>query len=294
MPLTRFGHVFGVLMLLGTVTALLAPASLGRGLRGNIEVLFAPVARPVQALAHWTRLRTAPPSLLGLENSPMRSAESLLEENQRLRIAVASLTAQLEELRRINALRDQLGEPGRHARFVRVIGASADDRDVLILQAATTDGLSVGQTALYSDGVAGRIIDAGLGGARLRLISDRGCRVNGQFGRFTRSAAGDMEFVKLNTPAPLVEGRGRGALVVSNLAFKDIASAQLVPGDWVVLRDADGWPQMVQGYLLGRIEKIETQRQTPLFAEIHIRPPADLLSLREVMVLPARPVPEAR
>lgn len=294
MPLIRFGHVFGVLMLLAAIAALLAPASLGHRLRGNIEILFAPVARPAQAVAQWTRLRVAPPVPIVSEKRSMRSSETLLDENQRLRIAVANLTAQLEELRRINALRDQLGEPGRHARFVRVIGASTDDRDVLILQAATTDGLSVGQAALYPDGVAGRIIDAGVGGARLRLISDRGCRVNGQFGRFARSAAGDLEFVKLRTPAPLVEGRGRGALAVTNLSFKDIAAAQLVPGDWVVLRDTESWPQMVQGYLLGRIERIQPQRQSPLFAEIHIRPRTDLLALREAMVLVGSPVREGK
>ena len=61
-------------------------------------------------------------------------------------------------------------------------------------------------------------------------------------------------------------------------------AAGLKPGDWVVVRDED-WPNVLQRYRVGRVEKVQQWSQGAGFAEIEVKPPADLMQLREVLVL---------
>jgi cell shape-determining protein MreC len=136
---------------------------------------------------------------------------------------------------------------------------------------------------VYGYGLVGRISRASPAGAQVRLITDVGVRVTGDFGRFVRVGDHD-EFQKTATQVPLIEGIGKGSMIVRNLDLKEVVSVGLQEGDWAVLNDID-WPMILARMQVGRIVSIRPRPDAPLKAEIKLQPMKNLAELREVQVM---------
>ncbi len=278
-----FTQIFAVLLLLAALSGFAVSPRLGDRARAPLQGLFAPVAIPARALGGFLRGRLAPEPLIDLgaaDPAHPRSAGQLIEENQALRLSVASLTQQLTGLRQLNQDREVLTEVRQLCIPVKVIGADSGLRDALLLGGSSLDGISAGAAALYRGGIAGRVDRAAIGGLHVRLITDRGFRVTGMFGRFEPDSGSFTPLVKLS---PLIEGVGDGLMVVRHLSMREADEVRI--GDWVVLRDESDWPAVLQGFKLGQVVKISPSSEAPLFARIEIRPSGDLTALREVMVI---------
>jgi cell shape-determining protein MreC len=135
---------------------------------------------------------------------------------------------------------------------------------------------------LTTAGLVGRIDGGGYLGARVRLITDAGFAMVCSFDRFGN---GKYEHVKL--PASTVNGMGNGMMAAKLLHMDDVTDAGLKENDWVVLDDRE-WPEVLQGWRVGRITSITPRRDAPGFAEIRIEPSSNLMQLREVMVMNKR------
>ena len=133
-------------------------------------------------------------------------------------------------------------------------------------------------------------------GAQVRLITDIGSRISGQFGKFQLQPDGNASFTPIATNEPLVEGRGHGLMAITNITKKEVDDARLAAGDWVVLNDRDMWPATVNGQRLGQIVTIQKLPKSPLHAEILLKPLVNFDTLREVMVVTGQqaPPPQAK
>ncbi|MGA2499626.1 MAG: rod shape-determining protein MreC [Tepidisphaeraceae bacterium] len=290
----RFNHVFIPLMLAAGVASFVLPPGAGQGVRGRIDGVFTPVAYPVRRVAHAFSARWNKPEVIGLDVSHM--PQDAITEIQLLKNQVASLTTQLDVLRELSAGRELMGDAQKYAVPLRVVGGDAAGREWLTLRTGGSDGLLPGQAVVRRDSLVGKVASVGSSGTSVRLITDRGFRISAQFGRFRQSADGrGIEFAALKSPPPLVEGRGSGRLTVSNLTLAAVYDAGLTAGDYVVLKDPDDWPVVVNGFIIGQVESIEKQPKATLFAEIQVKPRLNLMQLNEVMVVteagsaPARP-----
>ena len=281
----RFNHAFIGLLLLAGLVAFAVPPRYKDLPRRRVDVLFAPVAAPLRqlAIAVSGQLR-ARGDMAGPFDAKSAPAEAQ-GEIERLRTALASLTVQIAELKQLNASRELAGEVHKYALPFKVIGGDGGGRESLTLAGSSADGLAVGQPVLHRDGLVGKVASVASGGVQVRLATDRGFRVTGAFGRFQRTRDGrGVEFIPTSTPPPLLEGRGNGTMAILNLTVQQLDDGGVKAGDWVVLRDAD-WPLLVNGFLLGYVEKIQEQPRAQLFAEVIVRPRGHLTQLREVMVV---------
>ena len=68
------------------------------------------------------------------------------------------------------------------------------------------------------------------------------------------------------------------------LPMETAKTAGLTKGDWVVVRDED-WPNLLQRYRIGRVESVAQWSGGAGYADIQVKPAAELLQLREVLVL---------
>ena len=126
---------------------------------------------------------------------------------------------------------------------------------------------------LYPDGVVGKVQRAGVGGAQVRLVTDPGFRLLvafGTFGILSRTARA-ADFIRRQAPTTVVEGAGRGAMVVRGLTRQQVASAKIAEGDLVVVDDRE-WLDALQGLPLGKVTRIGNRREAPLYAEVRMEP----------------------
>ena len=282
----RFNHVFIPLMLAAGAASFVLPPGAGQGVRGRIDGLFTPISYPVRRVAHAVSGRWNKPEVIGIDVSHM--SPDALSEIQCLQNQVAALTTQNDVFREINAGRELMGDAQRYAQPFRVVGGDAAGREWLTLKADGSEGLLPGQAVVRRDSLVGKVASVGSSGSSVRLITDRGFRISAQFGRFRKTADGrGIEFAALKSPQPLVEGRGKGLLSVSNLSLAAVYDAGLTAGDYVVLKDPDDWPVVANGFIIGQVESIEKQPKATLFAEIAVKPRLNLMQLNEVMVVTA-------
>jgi cell shape-determining protein MreC len=294
----RFKHVFNVLLILSAICAFVIPARVSDAVRGNLTVLFAPVSWPTRAICNAIfgddeKLRdegAAEP-----DKAP-RPDNELLAENLQLKTLVANLSGRLVQLEQDEALRQTVGKDVRDLCITSsVVGVGGDTalRQSLLIGAGTMKKVQTNNFVLFGSvgggGVAGVVSRAHLGGSVVRLVTDRGFKVRVGFARFTTRDGGDHagqpEFVMLNTKPCLAEGDGDGSMWIRGyVPWEQAKAANLQKGDWVVVRDED-WPGVLQRYRVGQIESIQQWSQGPGFAEIQVKPPADLMQLREVLVL---------
>jgi hypothetical protein len=281
MSRARFNHVFLALMLISGLCAFVLPPTTSNFMRGRIDGLFAPVAYPLRRVARGVSVQLQARA----DNTPVDASGAspvVRAEIEHLRAAVVSLTMQLEQLQRIHADRQLLGDAQKYCTPFPVIGG---DRESLTVVASSGGGLAAGMAAVHRDSIVGKIASAGNSGAQLRLITDRGFKVAGLIGRFNTAADGKVGFVKVPTPPLLVEGRGNGVMVITNLTVQQVKDAHLSEEDVVYLNDPDDWPMPINGYLIGRITQIIEMPKAPLYAEITVTPKMNLKQLREVMVV---------
>ncbi len=285
----RFNYIFAVLLLLAAAGAFAVPATVLQTPRAVVGGLFYPIARPAGAIAAWMHRRTVgdrvpDDATIGTNEAP-RGIAAVRTENEALRVAVANLSKQLEALKQLNADRQLIGPVLPLCTPVRVTGGDSGTRQSLLVETYGAGEIEVGQPVVYSGGIAGRIDRVSPGIAQIRLITDRGFRISGRFGRFVKDDKGVVTFTLIpTTQPPLLEGMGQGAMRIRNVDLKEITAAHLAPGDWVVLDDPE-WPGVLQGYKLGQIREVSARRDNPLFAQIEVQPAANLMQLREVMVL---------
>jgi len=279
-----FNHVFIALLVVAFLSSFVIVPRRSITPLPPVQLLFAPVARPVSSLAGWVNARFASAKPLDPEHpTAARPSSDVYDENQQLRLLVGSLTSQLQRLAQINAEREAVGDIRDLCTPFAVIGADAGKQKSLILQGTTAQGLAVDQPVLKGYELIGRVVVAGMGGAMVRLVTDDHFRATGGFARFSPTEAGTEEYVPIASAAPLVEGTGGDLMMIRNLSLRDVQEAGVQAGDWVVLNDVD-WPIVVQGRRLGRVVSVNPSTNA-LYAELQIKPASNLMTIREVMVL---------
>ena len=270
----RFHHVFTVLLLLCLLSAFAFPKKTS-GVRAHVQGIFYPVAKPARFIASTVRGRMGGPQ-------DKRAATDIVEENERLKGAVASLTGQMELLLTRVAEIEQFGPVGKYCKQVAVMGNDPGSRDSLSVPGRFDVSL-INQPVLYVGGIAGRFERAGLTGAQVRLVTDRSFSATARFGTFTRNQDGTEGFRGKDTTPPLVEGYGNGVMMIRNIEYKE-ASEQVAEGMWVVLDDND-YPSLIQYQKLGKVISVKKRPEAPLWADIEVQPEWNLMALTSVMVL---------
>jgi cell shape-determining protein MreC len=286
MPHAKSNHLFFGLMALAGVSAFLIPAKYTDRVVPQLQLLFFPFSAPVRGVAAWAhgREEQLPPD--------DRASYAIRLENDRLRQQNVKLRYDLvEQLKITNELKN-LGDLGPLCTPVKVVGSDPGQRESLALAGSSLEGLKDDMCVVYPGGIVGRLQRTGLAGGQVQLVTNPGFRVTAYFSAVRRKpdgknpaakdATGDL--VRLNNERVLVEGAGRGQMVVRHQKMSDVQGWGLQKGDWVVLDDTE-WPPRLRGLKIGRVASITTHRESPLFAEIKIAPDADLLKLQEVMVL---------
>jgi cell shape-determining protein MreC len=280
MSFIRFNHVFAFLMIGSVITGFVLPPRFTESTRGQLQGVFYPVARPARRLAFFVYSHFVHDDV-----ADARPDATIRQENDQLRQEVANLSYQLTQLQELNRDRASLGKLRQLCTAVPVIGDDTGLQDALLLKGSSLSGLRDHMAVLYRGGLAGRLEAVGVGGARVRLLTDAGFRVTGNFIRFLDDGHGKLTPFKIQCDDPLVEGLGGGKMVIRNLTLRQVQDAKIAAGDWVVLEDSD-WEMEVQGERIGQVESAPTERRdAPMFAEIHLRPVAGMTQLMEVMVL---------
>src|SRR5437867_2004377 len=233
MSYRSFNHLFLPLMVLSAISAFFIPVEYTSFCRGRLDGIFSPIAMPLRRLVDATSAR------LGFNDQDKElilHTNNLSDANReidRLKVTVASLTIQIEELRRLNAGRDLGGELRNFSRPFKVLSPDLAGRDSLNIHATTGDGVSVGMPVVCQQGLVGKISTVGNLGAQVRLITDIGSRISGQFGKFILQPDGSGVFAPIATNEPLVEGRGHGLMAITNITMKEVGETHLAAGDWV-------------------------------------------------------------
>ncbi len=275
---------------LALVSALLLPPDLSNAPRGTLDAAFAPLTIPVRQVSAWAQKKTGTstdkdaPAAVRQDHD--KTPEQLRDEVEALRASLSEITSEVNHLREENRRIAQMGQAGRDCRSFQVLFSDAGQRQSIGLRASKADGVLVGQAVLTPDCLIGQITAVGVGGAQVRLTTDRECSMRVSFGRFEGSPEeGGYRFVPVRTERqPISRGIGNNEFEIANLDLRDVQAAKLVEGDWVVLSD-DDWPRQLQGYPLGRIKSIGRQRKAPLFAQITAAPRLNLSQLPNAMVM---------
>ncbi len=281
MSALRFHHVFFLLMLLALVSAFALSPERSAKLTPQIQTLFAPISRPAASLGRAIDARIHKQTKVD-----PRPTEDILDENEELRVANASLMAQLDALKVLNRDRDLLGDVRKLSKTYAVIGGDAGGKQTLQIGGSTREGLMIDQPVIFLGGLVGKITQAGVAGAKVTLITDTSSApLTGTFGRFQKGEDGRQEFVQVKAgkfASVLVRGVGNNSMVVDMLTMEDAEAVQ--PHDIVIL--ADGlWPANLQGYKIGTVVSKEPRPDSPLFAKITVQPSQDLKRLTDVSVV---------
>jgi cell shape-determining protein MreC len=284
MSFLKFHHVFSGLMLLALLSALVIPQDLNNVARAQVQALFAPVARPVRAIAAAVHRRVVPQDIADRASpSKPRSDAELRRENDQLRQQLAALTVQNERLEQQESQRSAMGDLRRFCTPVAVLGGDSSQGDLLLLQASSLQNLRADMAVLCPEGVVGKLGKVGVAGASVKPLTARGVRVSVSFGKFTPDGQGVLQYKPLNVGAVL-EGRGNGWMIASLLKKVDVAELHPEREEiWAILNDTD-WPRELQGQRIGRVASIQERRDAPGFSEARVEPFTNLMQLREVMV----------
>lgn len=290
MSIFRFNHVFYGLLLIAALAAFAIPQRFTDRAEPQLQALFVPVAKPVRGFTAWATGQSGPEAI-----RDDRPVLAIRQQNDELAQENVKLRHDLEELQKINAEREKLGDIRPLCTPVQVVGPDPGPRESLAVQASSITGLGGAPAArdhtffvLYHGGVVGTL-QVGTAGGQVRLITDPAFKATAYFGaqRPVKGEGGKTdrrEFVRFNKEPVLVEGVGKGALVCRLLTMETVKRTGLAAGDWVVLSDP-AWPDKLQGRRIGTVTSVEPRRQNQLFAEIKVEPVHNLLRLREVMVL---------
>lgn len=280
-----FNLLYSFLMFFALFTAFFLPAKVSDSVRNSTVVIFAPVSRPSRAVGDWFVGKVAPVGPADPEApGKSRDADAVRIENSALRVQLQFLTLQLDELKRLNRDREQLGVLRPLCEPAAVIGGDTGGRQSLAISTSTLpNGSANDAPVLTAMGLVGRVVEGiGVGAARVRLITDRTSRVTAHVERYFSRPDGklDTQQVTLRT-APLVEGAGSGRMTIQMPDY----DAKLVHLDDVVLLDDTAWPQKLKGWRIGKVTKIDARASAPGFYDLVVEPTMDLSRLREVQVM---------
>jgi cell shape-determining protein MreC len=282
----RASFVFWGLMAIAVAFAFVIPHSISTKAQGQLAYAFAPVSLPTRGLVGWAVDKLWPASLqqnTGALETPQGDA-NLLKQNEQLRAEVAWLSEQLKQVQVRAREREQLGSLLERCLPYSVAGADSGTRQTLNLIGSSLGEIKVGQAVLQSEGaIIGRISRAAAGGAQVQLLTDPQSRLTATFGRFQRDGE-RVRFDPLPMPPTLIVGAGRDEMMAANVPWKQVQDANLQPGDWVVLDDAD-WPSFLKGYRVAVVKAVRQNEKQPLFAEISLSPIGEPSRLREVLVV---------
>jgi cell shape-determining protein MreC len=284
MSAVKFNQVFVGLLLLSTLSAFVINPKYTNRIR-NFQGLFAPVALPVRQLAAAAKDRFSKP-----EETDHRDVTVVRAENGDLRNTVMSLMGQLEQLKQTDEERRQLGHLRPLCSTMKVAGDDTGASESLILPATTGDAVMQGMAVVYTQGLVGRIDRVGPAGSQVQLISDKSFRVTAKFQYWVKEKDGSPSPKYRDTNLAVVQGEGRGSMMIDTVTTKDAEKVQL--GDEVVLYDA-AWPTTVRGQRLGQVISIVPRRDAAQFFQVHIKPMRNLKELQEVQVL-TKVAPTAR
>ena len=285
----KFHHVFFMLMLTAGISAFGVQTRLTNRVKGPFQAMFVPVASPSKMLMAWGRSHVIkePAIVVSDANGTAMGDADVRRQNEELRRTVANLAVQLEELHKRSAVLESVGAARPYCTLLGVFGTDSGARSSLLVNTAGVGGLRAGMPVLFEQCIVGRLETAGTGSAQVKLATDAGFRVSGAFRRLVQGDKGQVESQPMGvSQTPLVEGDGRGRMLVRNIDMKEVQAIGLTPGDWVVLDDSGpDWPLIIQGYKLGEVSGIRPRTEQPLYAQIEVRPPSNWMLLREVMVM---------
>ena len=204
MSTLRANPLFSILMFLGLVSAFLLPSDFTSSIAPQLQYLFAPVARPVRAIAgsFHDRMSGPPPR-------DLRAPVQIAQQNRELIELNLQLAHEVEDLRRLNADRARLGSLRPLCTPVPVIGPGLDGRDALQVQASKFSGLRDGMCVLYSGDMVGTLKQVGVAGGQVQLVTDPGDRVFAYF----RSDRAPGEAAKGEKAGGLLERQGEPVMV---------------------------------------------------------------------------------
>ena len=278
-------RLFVALMALCFLSAFVLPERYTMPVRSPVQGLFAPVSWPTHALAGAVYRRLNPdPIVDGGSPGQPRPSKAVYDENQDLRAQLAELRVKFDQLARLNADRQTVGNIFPLCQPATVTGVdSSGVRETL--KVIGVGASAVGRPVVHGSDLVGRVRSAGLTGAEVRLLTDPGFGFTARFARYVPDANGRVSLAKFDALQPLVQGIGHGSMAISRLSMQQVANARLAVGDLVVLDDHDRWTSSVQGFCVGRIASIGSQVNAPIFADIRVEPATNLLRLNEVMVV---------
>ena len=276
----RFQHVFVCLMLLAGLSAFVIPRQYTDKAAPQVQSVFWPVSEPVRAVAGRAH------RVMGLDaQRDRRTVNNVRLENERLKNELVYVQTQYERAQQKLKMIGSFGPLADRCVPVSVVGGDPGTRESLLIHGAAPEGVAPGKYALHLGGVVGRIERAGMAGGQIRLVTDRGFRIEAGFKGIRRTQGGRTEAVPIATPVVLVEGVGDNTMrIPRGLTMQDVKNADLQPGDWAIVQDRE-WPEPLWGQRIAEVVKIAPRADAPLFAEVTLRPTTNLQLLSEVMVV---------
>ena len=281
----RLNHVFFAVMLCSVLTAFVLPPGCTTPVQSGLGGLFSPVSRPSRALAGMidSRLHHVAATDDGSPGQP-RPEATVYQENHELRAALASLEVKFDDLSRLNADRQAVGDIRSLCEPATVTGTDSSGlREGLLITPSSS--FKERFPVVHGTDVVGWIVSAHLTSAQVRLITDPGFSLTAKIGRLVTDPQGHpaMEFIP--DLHPLVHGIGHGQMAVSSTVSMELAKSKNISANDLVVLDDNEWPHNLQGFSVGRIASIRPQQNAPLFADIRIEPAEALMRLSDVMVM---------
>jgi len=282
MSYLKFNHVFFGLMLMSLLSAFVLPVRITSRAQSSVANIIRPVASPTRAVSGWVQNKVVGRRVRDAESpdQPRVPGEVFLE-NTELRVLVASLKGQLIQAQERLGERAKVGAVLPFCTAFSVVAGDSGGRDSLMLAGSSFDGVKVDQAVLYSGGIAGRISRAGIGEARVRLVTDPSFRAEVSFARFLY-ADGKAELQLLSQEKFVIDGQGKGTLGTRvDVKFKE--QTHLAAGDWATLNDGE-WEPIIHGYRVAQVSAVVPAKEAGWFT-VTLEPYQNLKRLDEVMVL---------
>jgi rod shape-determining protein MreC len=236
--------VLGVLLIvaLGLITLDHRGSGPVAGLRGAFASIFGPVERGASAVARpvtgfFEAIVDAP--------STQHKVQSLEQQNQRLRADLSAAQLSKSDAAQLNRLLQLAGRGRYRIVAAHVVGIGQGYEDTVTIDAGTRDGIRTNQTVLNSDGLVGRVIQAGSVSSTVLLAADSssavGCRLEG------------------SQEIGVVRGTGRSLSAAGMLRLELLdANANLQPGQRIVTLGSVGGYPYVPGVPIGVVTRVET------------------------------------
>jgi rod shape-determining protein MreC len=256
----------GVLVLLAVLGFLLHQVGVLQPVEKLVLRLLVPLQRPLSGLAD---------NIADLV-STVRDLGDLRQRNQELEAENARLLLENVRLREVQAenvaLRRLLNfaqaNPSFDYRAGQVVGRAIGYDPINVLRTILIDvgqesGLAPNMPVVTDRGLVGRVIDVGIGWAKVLLINDLSSSVNAM----TQSTHA----------TGLILGRSDGGLLMANISQDEAISV----GDVVFTSGLGG--NLPRGILIGQITEV-TRRDVEMFQEAAVQPTVDLDHLEYVLV----------